>query len=305
MPELPEVETIKNGLLKTIKGRTIKSVEVRLPKIISIGPATVSNIRKNNKSKARLFEDVLRGKKIEGIKRRAKMFIISLSGGYDILIHLKMTGQLIYSAPKEKPKTVKMFNAANSRILTLPHKYTHVIFYFTDGARLYFNDLRQFGYLRLVKRGELSEVRELQQYGPEPFSKDFTMDYLAGKMKTRPRLSVKQFLVEPKVVAGVGNIYSDEILYCAKVQPDRKVGGLKPAEKKALFQCIPRILKEGVAHHGSSVGDYFQVDGSEGTYGRIHRVYAKAGQLCRECGTMIKSVKLGGRTSSYCPVCQK
>ena len=185
------------------------------------------------------------------------MFIISLSGGYDILIHLKMTGQLIYAAAKETSKTIKLFNAANSRILPLPHKYTHVIFYFIDGSTLYFNDLRQFGYLRLVKRGELSEVRELQQYGPEPFSAQFTLDYLISKMKTRPRLSVKQFLVEPKVVAGVGNIYSDEILYCAKVRPDRKVGSLKPGKKKALFQCIPRILKEGIAHYGSSVGDHF------------------------------------------------
>ena len=165
--------------------------------------------------------------------------------------------------------------------------------------------MRQFGYLRLVPDSEIGNVRELALYGPEPLSRDFKLAYLKAKARSRPRAAVKLFLMDPAVVAGIGNIYSDEILYCAKVRPERKAGSLKPAEKKELFKCVPRILKEGVVYHGSSVGDYFKVDGSEGTYGKRHRVYGRKGLPCRKCGTMITSVKLGGRTSSYCPKCQR
>lgn len=304
MPELPEVETIRRGLVRTIVGKTIKSVEVRLPKIISLGPATVSNIRKASKATALKFASLLRGHKIAGIKRRAKMLLIDLSGPYTLLVHLKMTGQLIF-AKKQEQKVMKIFNLVGSRRLELPHQYTHVIFTFTDGSRLYYNDIRQFGYLRLVPDNQIAEVRELADYGPEPLGKDFTFEYLLSKIKIRPKLTVKQFITEPKIVAGVGNIYSDEILYCAKIRPTRKVKNLQNAEWKALYKCTPQILKEAVLYQGSSVGDFFKVDGSEGRYGHIHRVYGRGGEHCRKCGGFIKTVKLGGRTSSYCPICQR
>ncbi|MBI4049894.1 MAG: bifunctional DNA-formamidopyrimidine glycosylase/DNA-(apurinic or apyrimidinic site) lyase [Candidatus Doudnabacteria bacterium] len=335
MPELPEVETIKRGLQRTIVGKTIQSVEVRLPKIISLGPLTVSNIRKNSRAKAAKFEKVLGGRKIVGIKRRAKMLMIKFvppqawggikgeveprskqqplsnsplargeRGTWWLLVHLKMTGQFIF-VKKGQRKIMKIFNVVGSRRLELPHQYTHVIFHFTDGSTLYYNDLRQFGYLRLVRDSEIDQVRELKEFGPEPLSRDYTYGCFAAKARTRPRLTVKQFIMDPKVVAGVGNIYSDEIMYCARVRPMRKVKSLQAAELKKLYNCVPKILKEALRYHGSSVGDYFRVDGSEGTYGKRHRVYGRGGQKCRRCGTIIKTVKLGGRTGSYCPNCQK
>src|SRR3990167_4517001 len=167
MPELPEVETIRRGLEKTIVGKKIAGVEVRLPKIVSIGPRVVSNIRKNSRAVAGKFRDLAVGHKITGVSRRAKMLMIDLSGPLTILVHLKMTGQMIFAKKKEK-KSVKIFNAENSRRETLPHQYTHVIFSFSDGSRLYYNDLRQFGYLRLVRDEDLEHVRELAEYGPEP-----------------------------------------------------------------------------------------------------------------------------------------
>lgn len=304
MPELPEVETIRMGLEKTIVGRTIKSVEVRLPKIVSVGPATVSNLRKNNPAAAAKFKKILIGQKIVGVKRRAKMLLLDLSGPYTLLVHLKMTGQLIF-AKKTERKTMKIFNLVGSRRLLLPHQYTHVVFHFTDGGKLYYNDLRQFGYLRLVPDRQIEDVRELRDCGPEPLAQDFTLDYLKQKAKSRARLAVKLFLIDPKVVAGIGNIYSDEILYCAALHPTRRVQSLPLRDWRRLLRCVPKVLREAIRCHGSSVGDYFRVDGSEGTYGSKHRVYGRGGQKCRRCQSVIKTVKLGGRTGSFCPKCQK
>ena len=301
MPELPEVETIRRGLEKTIVGKKIAGVEVRLPKIVSIGPRVVSNIRKNSRLVAAKFRDLAVGHKITGVSRRAKMLMIDLSGPLTILVHLKMTGQMIFAKKKEK-KSVKIFNAENSRRETLPHQYTHVIFSFSDGSRLYYNDLRQFGYLRLVRDEDLEHVRELAEYGPEPA--DLTLEHLFAKAKRRPKISIKQYLMDPKVVAGIGNIYSDEILYWAKIRPMRILRSLDKQDFSAIYKAIPKVLEGALKAGGSSVGDFFQVDGSQGTYGRVHMVYGRCGEMCRVCGEEVLSVKLGGRTGSYCPHCQ-
>lgn len=304
MPELPEVETIRRELRKKIVGRTIESVEVRLPKMVFVGPATVSNIRKGSSATVSKFRKSLTGKKVVSVKRRAKMLLLDLFGGGTVLIHLKMTGQLIFAA-KGARKAVKLFNSPSARKLELPHKHTHAVFKFRDGSRLFFNDLRQFGYLRFVRSNELSKVAELKRCGPEPLSRDFTLAYWQAKLKSRPKTTIKQLLMDSQAVAGIGNIYSDEILYRARIRPTRKVSSLSRAESRVLFGCITEILLSALCHHGSSVGDYFRVDGSEGEYGRRHRVYARAGEKCKECRATIKSVKLGGRTSSFCPKCQK
>jgi len=304
MPELPEVETIRRGLSRTVVGKMIKDVEVRLPKIVSLGPAVVSNIRSNGTGKGEKFRKFLKNLKVESVKRRGKMLVLDLSGPFTLLIHLKMTGQLIYAKPGER-KEVKIFKTQTSPRMALPHKYTHVIFDFADGSHLYFNDLRQFGYLRLVGDDALEQVREFREYGPEPLSGKFSLAYLLERASRRPNLSVKQFLMEPKVVAGIGNIYSDEIFYWAGIRPDRKVRTLKKLEWRRIYLMIPKILKEALAARGSSVGDFFQVDGSEGKYGRKHRVYGRYGRRCHTCHGEIKKIKLGGRTASYCPVCQR
>lgn len=304
MPELPEVETIKRGLQKAIIRKIISEVEIRLPKIISIGPKVVSNIRKNSAVTAKKFRQLVVGHKIAGISRRAKMLMIDLSGPLTILVHLKMTGQLIFVKRREK-KIIKILNLPNARREFLPHKHTHVIFKFTDGSRLFYNDMRQFGYLRLVTDKELPHVRELAEYGPEPFDKKFTAANLFERARARPKLTIKQFLMDPKAVAGIGNIYSDEILFRAKIRPTRLIRSLKQQDWQAVYASTIKVLKEAVKAQGSSVGDFFKVDGSEGRYGRVHRVYGRAGEYCRTCGEVIKSVKLGGRTGSYCPVCQK
>lgn len=304
MPELPEVETIRRGLERTIVGKKIAGVDVRLPKIVSLGPTVVSNIRKHSPQTVQTFRRLIVGQKIKAIKRRAKMLIVDLFGPLSILVHLKMTGQLIFAKKGEK-KIIKILNIPKARRETLPHRHTHVIFRFSDGSRLYYNDMRQFGYLRVVTDEELPHVRELSEYGPEPDDKKFTVDYLAVKAQTRPKLAVKQFLMDPKVVAGIGNIYSDEILYQAKIRPSRPLQSLRRRDFQAITRAIPKVLQAAIKAQGSSVGDFFKVDGREGTYGQKHMVYGRYGEYCKVCGEEIKSLKLGGRTGSYCPHCQK
>lgn len=338
MPELPEVETLKRGLEETILGKTISQVAICLPKIIALGPRTVSNLRKINQKTLARFRAAVKGKRIVGIRRRAKMLILDLAkkislprhreglrersnheqygqplsssplirreGNMVLLIHLKLTGQLIY-AKKGERKVMKIFNAPNSRQAELPHQYTHATFIFTDGSRLFFNDLRQFGYLKLVQDNELEKVKELRGYGPEPLGRDFTADYFEKQAKRRSRLTIKQFLMDPKVVAGIGNIYSDEILFCAKIRPQRPVRSLSNRDFQAIYRCTLKVLKEAIRARGSSVGDFFQIDGSEGQFGRAHKVYQRFGQKCKVCGKIVEKVKLGGRTSSYCPKCQE
>src|SRR3989338_722431 len=304
MPELPEVETIKSGLQKAIVGRKIAVMEIRLPKIISIGPKVVSNIRKSSAAVVKKFRTLVRGHKIIGVKRRAKMLMIDLSGPLTILVHLKMTGQLIFTKKGEK-KSVKIFNLENARREVLPHAYTHVIFQFSDGTRLFYNDMRQFGYVRVVRDEDLKSVKELAGFGPEPLSGDLTLNHLMEKPRRRPGLSIKQFLMDPTVVAGIGNIYSDEILYWAALRPMRRLRSLNKEDFQAILKAIPKVLKQALKNGGSSVGDFFQVDGSEGTYGKKHMVYGRYGEYCKTCGERIEKVKLGGRTGSYCPNCQK
>lgn len=304
MPELPEVETIRRGLEKTIVGKKIADVEIRLAKIVSLGPSVVSNIRRSSTRTALTFRRLIAGQRVKIVTRRAKMLMIDLSGHLTILVHLKMTGQLIFAKKGEK-KVIKILNMPNARRESLPHKYTHVIFRFSDGSQLFYNDMRQFGYLRLVRDEDLPHVKDLQEYGPEPTDKKFTIEYLIEKSRRRPKLPIKQFLVDQKIMAGIGNIYSDEILYWAKIRPQRPLRSLDRQDYKAIMRAIPKVLKAALQAGGSSVGDFFKADGTEGRYGNEHMVYGRYGERCRKCGSIIQRIKLGGRTGSYCPSCQK
>ena len=308
MPELPEVQTIVTELNRKLKNKTIKMVSVNAPKMISVGPHTVSNIRKVDGGKVEKFISLLKGQKVISVKRRAKLLIFDLSGPLCILVHLKMTGQFIYEDAALRKKTggkYRMLKKLNAPLVELPGKHTHVVFYFTDGSTLYFNDMRKFGYLKIVKDGELDQVKELQTYGPEPLSKAFLFGHFLAAAKKCPKVSIKLVLMNPKVVAGIGNIYSDEILFHAKVRSTRVVSSLSSAELKAIYKWIKPVLKRGIAAKGSSVGDFVRTDGSWGKMGKFHFVYGRKGKPCKVCGTTIEAVKLGGRTGSFCPKCQK
>jgi formamidopyrimidine-DNA glycosylase len=305
MPELPEVETVVIELRPKLKNKIIKEVRVLMPKMVAVGPATLPNLRKTDSSVATKFAKTLKGKKISDVRRRAKMIIIDLQGKFAILVHLKMTGQMIFLDKKHLDKQIRLLNIPKLTPVRLPAKSTHIIFEFTDGSRLYYNDFRQFGYMKLVTDRELPHVSELNGYGPEPLDPKFTYKELEKLFSKRANAPVKSWLMDPTIIAGIGNIYSDEILYYAKIMPTCTVKSLKPKEKMLLFRGIKVILTSAVKHYGSSVGDFVRPSGDWGSYGLLHKVYGRAGEKCKACGTVIKSLKFNGRTGSYCPKEQK
>ena len=320
MPELPEVQTIVSELNRKLKNRTIKSVEVNAPKMVAVGPAVVSNIRKADKQSVDKFISMLIGQKFLSVKRRAKLLIFNLSPTsprlrrtshpLSLLVHLKMTGQFIFEDNLLRKKTggkYRMFNKLTAPLVKLPSKHTHVIFTFRDGAYLYFNDIRKFGYMKIVRDDELNQVKELKEYGPEPFGTKFTLSGFrsAAQKHDKRKISIKQLLMDPKFVAGIGNIYSDEILFHAGIRPERAVSRIPVVELRKIFKYIKIVLKKAIAAKGSSVGDFVRTDGSWGQMGKFHFVYGRKGQKCKKCGTIIETVKLGGRTASFCPKCQK
>lgn len=219
----------------------------------------------------------LNGKKITAVRRRAKILIIDFSDGQGLIFHLKLTGQLIFNGK--------------------PIKYTRKIFKLNDGSRLIFNDARKFGWWRKVKDTKSIE----KEFGPEAL--EIKLDTFKGLLKKRPNTRIKALLIDQKVIAGIGNIYSDEILFAAKVRPLRRSKTLTNKEIKNIFQNTKEILKKAIQYQGSSVEYYLDACGEKGNYVKYHKVYHK--NKCSFCGAKIKRVKINGRSAHYCPVCQK
>ncbi len=327
MPELPEVEIIASELNRKLKNKIIKSVVVKAPKMVAIGPDVVSNTRIVKSYKVIKFIKLLKRQRILSVRRRAKLLIINLSpsatgGGPSpnhgedkevrasllLLVHLKMTGQFIYEDKKLRAKTrgyYRLINTLTAPKELLPSKHTHVIFIFNDGSRLFFNDIRKFGYLKIVRDDEIGRVKDLSEFGPEPLDKKFTLKAFEFTVGKKPKGKIKQVLMDPKVVAGIGNIYSDEILFHAGVKPERKVASIKNQELREIYKNIKEVLSRAIKAKGSSVGDFVRTDGSWGQMGKLHFVYGRSGEKCKKCSSIIKSIKLNGRTGSYCPRCQK
>ena len=294
MPELPEVETLRRELSSAIKGKTIKKAIIKWPKMVK--PLTPAE-----------FQRKVKNKRIFGIDRRAKVLILELSAGSFLLIHLKLTGQLIYQAgklaSKQAGKLVVGGHPQKGGIENLPNKFTHIILEFKDDSTLYFNDLRKFGWARLV--GKLEVDKLLSEFGPEPLSKDFSINYFKSILKKYPNRKIKQILMDQGLIAGVGNIYCDESCFCAKVKPTRSVKSLKEIEVKILFNCIPKILKFAIAKKGTSADTYAQLDGKPGGMIPYLKVYSRQKQKCKRCQARIEKIKLNGRGTHFCPQCQR
>lgn len=282
MPELPEVETIRLGLQKYLVGHRIEKVEVRLSKLFSGDSKNII------------------GAKVIDIKRFGKGLVIDLNNGYSIAIHIKLTGQLIYKGP-EVPKETKV---AKEKIGgELPNKWTHVIFYLDKKSFLYYNDLRQFGWIRIVQSSKLKDQSFFKDLGLE-FFKDLTLDKFQTIISSS-NSPVKSLLMDQKKMSGIGNIYANDALFEARIDPRRKTKTLSKKEVENLYKAILKVLNLGLESHGATEVNFVDVLGQKGEYQKHFLVYSREGEKCKVCAGVIKKIKLGGRGTYFCPECQK
>jgi formamidopyrimidine-DNA glycosylase len=286
MPELPEVETVRRGLERLIIDRTIKTVAHDTPKSF---PNTTADVN-----------DFLVGASVKAVSRRAKVLIIDLSTEYSLVIHLKMTGQLVFVGEVR-------FGAghpSDSLIGQLPDKSTRVSVEFKDGSWLYFNDQRKFGWVRLLPTVEIPNIDFMKKVGPEPLEADFTWQEFAARFTRRARTNIKAALLDQTVIAGVGNIYADETLWGAKIHPKTLVGVLKPVEFKRLYEELRQVMNLAIEKGGSSNHTYINAEGKKGSYMDFARAFRREGLPCPRCGTTIIKFKTAGRGTHVCPSCQ-
>ncbi len=278
MPELPEVETIKRDLDREVVGKRVKAVEV----------SGMRSIRRHPNKKH--FISKLEGRKVSGVERKGKYLLLRLDGGDVLVVHLGMSGQLIRAKGGKEPVD----------------KHTHVVFTFTQGGQLRFVDPRTFGEMFVTTPDELeSQVPELAHLGFDPV--DDMMSWTRfGELLAARKGKLKVLLMDQKFVAGIGNIYSDEILFAAGLRYDRPSDSLSSQEVRRLYRAMVETLQEAIKHRGSTLADqqYRDLFGEPGEFQSQHKVYDREGQACRRCRSTIVKVKVNGRSSFLCPQCQ-
>jgi formamidopyrimidine-DNA glycosylase len=280
MPELPEVEIVRRQLEEKVRGRTIERVRVLEPKTVG---------------RDKLFAKKIAKAQIESIDRVGKLLIFKLSKPDTYLLgHLKMTGQFIFN---ERGGGKKKVGYAD-----LPNRHTRVVFYFKNGAELFFNDIRKFGYL---KRATVKEARQIRQtVGIEPLSPGYTWRKFQTIFSNRTT-SLKAILLNQALIAGLGNIYVDEACYQAGINPARRADSLSAKEKQKLFYACARVLKEALGRGGTTFRSFANVDGRKGDFASRLHVFQRQGQPCLRCGSTIQKIRVAGRGTHYCPSCQR
>jgi len=280
MPELPEVETLRLQLSNLIIGQTIKNIKILKNKSFIGNPALVI------------------GAKLKNIRRFAKILILDLSNDFSLAIHLKLSGQLIYRGSKE-PKKLEV---SDPLLYALPNKHTRVIISFFSGDNLYFNDLRIFGWIKVVQTPKVKDV--IEHLGPEPF-KDLTIEKFE-EILSSSRKPVKLVLMDQEKIAGVGNIYANEALFLARVHPETPANKIAKKTKELLYLKLLKSLKDGIRWGGASENNFRDAYGRKGKLQEHFLVYGKEGEDCpNKCGEKIKRISLAGRGTFFCPHCQK
>lgn len=281
MPELPEVETIRKDLQFAVLGKGIRSVKIWTPRLVKNDPKEFIKHLENNR--------------FEQIDRKGKLLMFQLAyGDQTLMIHLRMTGQLI----SELPGGLVVGDAAE-----LPNKHTHVSIYFADGSVLHFNDIRTFGYLHLA--GEDDVKKALSRFGIEPLSPGFVYKRFEELFLGRKGI-VKSILLDQQKIAGIGNIYADEICHRARIRPDRDISSLKPGDIKRLFNACQTVIREAVTKRGTTFSNYVDGKGNKGGYSKYLKVYNRKGERCHRCGDdRIVKIRVAGRGTHLCENCQK
>ena len=289
MPELPEVETVRRGLKELIAGRTIKTAkEIDSPKSFPNSPSEV--------------KEFLIGAKIVAVRRRAKVLLIDLSSDYTLVIHLKMTGQLVF---RDEGAAFGAGHPNDSLIGDLPDRSTRVEIIFTDGSRLFFNDQRKFGWMKLFPSLEVPNIDFMKKVGPEPLEDDFTAKMLFERLQRRKNTTIKAAILDQTVLAGVGNIYADEGLWGAKIHPATRVKDVSKNQIYELWREIREVMTLAIEKGGSTDRNYVDAEGKRGSYMDFARAFRRDGQPCpRHPDVLIEKIRVAGRGTHICPVCQ-
>lgn len=321
MPELPEVETVRRGLVELIVGKTVKATSHDTDKSF---PNTVDDVSSS-----------LLGAQVTAVRRRAKVLLIDLSTNYSLVVHLKMTGQMVFvsqagpaatSPPENIPVKLESFSGAAPRDVTresqanerfgaghpndsligeLPDRSTRVTIDFIDGSQLFFNDQRKFGWMKLMPTLEIPNIDFMKRVGPEPLEANFTTEEFRARFLRRARTNIKAALLDQSVVAGVGNIYADESLWGAQIHPTRLVSSITPDEFHSLYSELRAVMNLAIEKGGSTDKNYVNAEGKRGSYMDFARVFRRKGQACPRCGQIILKIRVAGRGTHYCPHCQQ
>jgi formamidopyrimidine-DNA glycosylase len=293
MPELPEVETVRIGLSKLLPGLKVKDVESNWEKSF---PNTKTDV-----------DTFLIGAKVVDVRRRAKVLLIDLDTDYSLVIHLKMTGQLVFVRERTSHNSHKeRFGAGHpsaSLVGKLPDKSTRVILSF-DNGKLFFNDQRKFGWMRLLPTIEVENLDFFKKVGPEPLAADFTPEAFIDRITRRRNTTIKAALLDQTVIAGVGNIYADESLWGAKIHPAQRVSDVPMRKLKVLFSELQSVLNLAIEKGGSTDKNYVDAEGKKGSYLSFARVFRREGLPCLRCGNIIIKSRVAGRGTHTCPTCQ-
>ena len=290
MPELPEVEVIRSGLSELIAKKTIEKVNVLNTKSFQASTSSI-DVFVNNST-------------ILSVKRRAKILLIELSSGYSLVIHLKMTGQLLFRDNQNKSKNFAGGHPSDSFLSVLPDNHTRVELIFTDSTTLFFNDMRKFGWIKLLPTTELKEEKSIAKLGPEPLIGNPTPEYLK-RMSRHPKSLVKAALLNQEIVAGIGNIYADEALWGAMIHPKTRVENLSKKQLENILNAAIEVMSFSINKGGSTDRNYLNAKGEKGSYLTFANVFRKEGKPCPRCGHVIEKIRVAGRGTHICSNCQQ
>lgn len=274
MPELPEVETIRGTLKGLVLQKEIEDVSIYWPNIIK------------HPDDSEAFRMLVRGETIEKIARRGKFLLFYLTN-YVLVSHLRMEGKY-----RVVPKDEEI------------DKHTHVVFHFTDGTEMRYNDVRKFGTMHVFPIGEEFDVNPLKQLGPDPFEAAYTIDYLQAKLSPTRRM-IKAVLLDQTVIAGLGNIYVDEVLFLAKIHPETRANTLSEEAIERIWHYAKEVLQKAVEQGGTTIRSYVDGEGEMGMFQQQLFAYGQEGEPCQHCQTEIEKIKVAGRGTHICPHCQK
>jgi formamidopyrimidine-DNA glycosylase len=307
MPELPEVQTTVNGINRKAKSQNIIAVwtDLAIPKPIKQFLGTIKD-----ESFFKSFKKIVKGTKILKAERRAKNILIHLSNGYTILVHMKMTGHMMYGKydfDKKQNKWTPHKDEKNEALRDPYNRFIHFVLSFENGKSLVLSDVRKFAKVTLIKTPEIFDSIHLKHHGPEPLNKAFSLEDFKNRISKKPNGYIKQVLLDPKIVSGIGNIYGDELLWESGIHPLRLVKNINEKEFDLMYKAMKNVLQKGIDFGGDSMSDYRDIDGKRGAFQNDHNAYRLTGKSCKKkgCKGTIQKVMVGARSAHFCNVHQK